>query len=220
MTDNKALKRAIRTRMEKTGERYTAARRHVVKDTQSETPPIVSDPGVSDETIKQGSGKSWDEWLKILDAWGARDRTHGEIAAHLSSDHGVSGWWAQSVTVGYERARGMRAKHQRADGFYVTVSKTVPVDVERSFQAFSDSKERRRWLEAGTLRVRTTQPGKSARFDFRDDDSRVLVSFLPKGSSKATVHIEHYRLPDAKSVEDTRSFWKERLAKLADRLSG
>jgi hypothetical protein len=218
MTDDKALKRAIRSRMEKTGERYTAARRHVI-DKKNETPSVVADPGMSDDTIKRGSGKSWNEWFRILDSWEATGRSHGEIAAHLIEKHNVPGWWAQSVTVGYERARGIRAAHQRASGFYVTVSKTVPVNVDRLFDAFTDSNQRRRWLESGTLRARTSQPSKSARFDFRDGVSRVHVYFVAKGPSKSSVHIEHERLPDADSVEETRTYWKERLARLVDQLS-
>ena len=73
MTEDKARKRAIRTRMAKTGERYTAARRHLTPT--SKTPEPVADPGLSDDTIRRGSGKGWDEWFRILDGWGATSHT-------------------------------------------------------------------------------------------------------------------------------------------------
>ena len=149
MTTNKAAKRAIRSRMSKTGERYTAARRHVAKDAARtpKLPPRVADPGWSDETVRKGSGKTWDEWLGILDAWGAKDRTHTEIARHVARDHGVPGWWAQTVAVGYERARGMRKPNTNVGGErYVTVSKTVNVPVEELFAAMAEPPRRNRWL--------------------------------------------------------------------------
>ncbi len=177
------------------------------------------DLGKSDETIRRGSGKSWDEWFAILDAWGAEEHTHTEIARHLHEEHEVSGWWAQTVTVGYERGRGMRGVNQRTSGFYVGVSKTVPVGVNMLFEEFTDTRKRNLWLEPGTLRKRTSQPGKSARFDFRDGESRVHVYFVSKSRSKASVNVQHERLSDEEAVEEMRAFWKERLGELAHRVA-
>lgn len=218
MTEDKARKTAIRTRMAKTGESYTAARRHVVKSKAKPGPRQNVDLGKSDETITRGSGKSWDEWFAILDAWGATKRSHGEIARYVNETHGVSGWWAQTVTVGYERGRGMRRVHERTTGFYVGVSKTLPVGARRLSDEFTDTRKRNRWLEPGLLRTRTSQPGKSARFDFLEDDSRVHVYFVSKGRGKATVSIQHERLPNEGAVEERRSFWKDRLGRLAEQL--
>lgn len=211
MTENKAQKRAIRTRMTKTGERYTAARQHVVK---AEEP--AADPPFSEDAVRRRTGKGWREWIRILDAWGARERSHRDIARYLVEEHGVGGWWAQSVTVGYERARGMRAPHETSTGFQVGVSKTVPVDVATLFEAVVNPRRRSRWLESGTLRVRTTRQPSTARFDFRDGRSRVSFGFTPKGETKSSVALIHERLPDADAVERMRAFWKERLARLAD----
>jgi hypothetical protein len=157
MTKDKARKHEVRARMTKTGERYTAARRHVVKPLSQ--PWVTDDLGASEETIRRGSGRGWQEWIRLLDDWGAADRTHTEIARHLASDLGVDGWWAQSVTVGYERARGKRAAHQRPDGFCAYASKTVPVHVSRLREAFVDAGQRARWLEKGTVRLRPSRCG-------------------------------------------------------------
>ena len=213
MTEDKARKRAIRTRMAKTGERYTAARRHVAKEP---APPLDVDLGKSDESILRGSGKTWAEWFAILDAWGATQRTHSEIARYVNEDCGVPGWWAQTVTVGYERGRGMRGINQRADSqFYVSVSKTLPLGVDEVFARFTEPRRRNRWLEPATLRLRTSQPGKSARFDFRDGRTRVQVFFTPKGEAKTTVTVSHERLDGPGEVDEMRAYWKQRLAELA-----
>ncbi|HEX2030171.1 MAG TPA: hypothetical protein VHL78_02055 [Actinomycetota bacterium] len=217
MTEDKARKRAIRTRMAKTGERYTAARRHVGARQEPAAP--VADPGVSEEAVRRGTGRGWTEWLAILDAWGAAERSHRDIARYVREEHGVGGWWAQSVAVGYERARGMRAKHETTSGFQVSVSKTLPVDAAVLFRAFTEPRTRNRWLEPGTLRTRTAKRDRTARFDFRDGASRVVVGFTAKGPDKATVAVQHERLADADAVEEMRAWWKERLARLADVLA-
>ena len=37
-------------------------------------PPRITAPGMSDAAISNGTGKSWDEWFTLLDAWGAASR--------------------------------------------------------------------------------------------------------------------------------------------------
>ncbi|MGH2681651.1 MAG: DUF4287 domain-containing protein [Actinomycetota bacterium] len=213
MTRDKAQKRATRARMAKTGERYTAARRHVVKPPEKLP---VEDLGQTDANIRQNTGKGWMEWLSILDGWGARERKHGDMVARLMEEHGVPGWWAQTITIGYERARGMRAKYQRiSGGFAVSVSKTFNVGAGKLYAAFTDARQRNKWLERGTLKVRTTQKAKTARFDYEDGSSRVAAYFVPKERAKTTVTVEHERLPDAEAVEKMRAMWKERLSELA-----
>jgi hypothetical protein len=216
MTRDKAPKRVTRARMAKTGERYSAARRHVVKPREKIR---AEDLGQTDANVRQNTGKGWREWFSILDAWGANERTHTDVVRYLMEQHGVPGWWSQSITVGYERARGMRAKYQTAAGFFqVSVSKTFPIGVGKLFKAFAETPQRNRWLERGTLRVRTTLKNRSVRFNFRDGTSRVVVSFDPKGRSKTTVAVQHERLPDARAVEEMRGMWKDHLERLAKML--
>ena len=213
MTSDKAQKRATRARMAKTGERYSAARRHVVRPREELR---SQDLGQSDANVRENTGKGWREWVRILDAWGAKGRTHKDTAAYLMDHHGVPGWWAQAITNGYERARGIRVKHQSLDGsFQVSVSKTVPIGVGKLFKAFAEAPQRNKWLERGMLKVRTTNEERSVRFDFRDGTSRVVASFEPKDRSKTTVTVQHERLPDAGAVEEMRALWKEKLHRLA-----
>ncbi len=53
------------------------------------------------------------------------------------------------------------------------------------------------------------------RFDFRDGSTRVHAYFTAKGLAKASVQLQHERLPDSGTVEEVRAFWGERLARLA-----
>lgn len=47
------------------------------------------------------------------------------------------------------------------------------------------------------MSLRTSQPRRTARFDWADGTTRVSVSFVGKGPAKATVAVAHERLPDA-----------------------
>jgi hypothetical protein len=218
MTRNKAQKRATRARMSKTGERYTAARIHAVRPKERLR---KEDLPQTDANLRRNTGKGWREWFRILDAWGAKERKHREIARYLMEERRVPGWWAQTITVGYERARGLRAKHQTLSGsFQVSTSKTLPVGVGKAFKAFAEAPQRKRWLEPGMLKVRTSMKNKSVRFDYRDGASRVVASFDPKGRSKTSVTVQHEKLRDARAVEEMRAMWKGRLNRLAKMLEG
>jgi hypothetical protein len=218
MTKEKSFKRRIRGRMSKTGESYTAARGNVSQKRDrvqaARTRLASTKDRPSDDKIKDATGKGWDAWFSILDRWGARERKHGETAGFLMDEHGVQGWWAQSITVWYERARGLRLKHQQADGFTIYASKTVGVPIEVLFDAFVNPRSRRKWLTAGAMSLRTSQPGHTARFNWRDGSTRVIVTFEDKGPSKSAVAVAHERLPDADEAETAKLAWRERLSDL------
>jgi hypothetical protein len=213
MTTQKSFKRLVRTRMEKTGESYTAARAMLLDATE---PQRAEEPvfTMSDEAIRRRTGRGWEEWFDLLDEWGAADRPHPEIARWLSTEQDVGGWDAQTLTVNYERARGLRAVGEHADGFSITASKTVAVPVDRLYDAFVDESLRRRWLPGADLRERTATRPKSARFDWGDGTTRVLVGFIAKGDAKSTAALEHARLADAGEADRMRAFWRERVAAL------
>jgi hypothetical protein len=150
---------------------------------------------MSDDAIRRRTGRGWEEWFDLLDEWGASERRHAEIARWLSEEQGVAGWDAQSVTVGYERARSMRAVGERPDGFSVTASKTVAVPVERLYDAFLDEAQRERWLPGAELRGRTATRPRTARFDWEDGTTRVVVGFTGKDDGRSMVALEHERSP-------------------------
>src|SRR5262249_51166769 len=133
MPKQKDLKRLVRARMQKTGESYTAARRHIIR----KAAPTFVEPaksyaglaGMSDVSVAKKTGRTWAEWVRLLDKAGAAHKSHREIVEVVSSS-GMPDWWAQMVTVGYERIRGLRARGQRRDGSYeATKSRTFAVPI-------------------------------------------------------------------------------------------
>ncbi len=219
MTTDKARKRAVRTRMDKTGERYAAARRHVVSATEPPLPPRVAEPTMSDASIRKGTGRSWDDWFRRLDAWGATAHTHTEIARHVRDTEGVDGWWAQSVTVGYEWARGMRDRHETPGGYQVSVTKTIGATAEDVWRDFVEPARRNRWLAPGTLRTRpgTGTVGRSARFDATD--GRLVHIWIEDKGDRSSVAVTCERLIGPDEVAEQRAIWRDRLAQLAERWS-
>jgi uncharacterized protein YndB with AHSA1/START domain len=169
--------------------------------------------------VRPATGRDRDEWFALLDAWGAAGRPFREIADWLTGEHDLSRWWAQKLIVEYEQARGLRPAGVRPGGtFSVTASKTVGVPVERLFEAFADAGLRRRWLPGARMRVRTTERGRSARFDWQDGGTRLNATFLTKDKARSQVGVEHTHLPDARSAEKMKAFWRERLARLKELL--
>ena len=218
MTTQKLFKRRVRERMSKTGESYTAARRNVVvgrERLETARARLASAKELaSDERLTEATGKDWDAWIEILDRWGARERKHGEIVAYLHEEQAVPPWWTQAITNGYERARGLRVKHQQPNGFTIYASKTFATSLETLFEAFVDDEVRARWLLDASMAVRTSQPHKLARFDFDGGATRVLVTFEAKCAAKATAHVAHERLADADTAEAAKAAWKQRLVAL------
>jgi hypothetical protein len=216
MTAQRSFKRLVRSRMEKTGESYTAARAQLLA--ADEPKPRLS---TSDETIRERTGRGWEEWFDLLDDWGAAERTHREIARWVAEQQGgihPLAWNAQAVAGSYERARGLRAVGEHEDGFTVTASKTIAVPVERLYEAFVDPGLRERWLPDGDLRERTTIEPRSARFDWGDGATRVHVAFAAKGEAKSTAALSHERLPDGAEAARLKAFWRERVAGLKQEL--
>jgi hypothetical protein len=219
MTRQRSFKRLVRSRMEKTGESYTAARAMLLAGEEpkgADEPPLMA----SDERIRRRTGRGWEEWFNLLDDWGAAQRKHREIARWVADQLGIGPlvWDAQAITSSYERARGLRAVGETEQGFAASTSRTVAVPVERLFDAVVDESQRRSWLPDGELSERTARRPRSARFDWSDGTSRVMVVFDAKGEQKSTVALQHVRLPDLDAAERMKAYWRERVSALKEEL--
>ncbi len=213
MPKQKDLKRHVRERMRRTGESYTTARAQVVR-TKDDKRDYAAIAGMSDEAVKTKTGRDWRDWVRVLDQHGAASKPHRSIAALLRDELDVSAWWAQTVTVGYERVRGLRDTGQRRGGGYdVNKSKTLPVAVADLYAAFG-ARKRVRWLGDVKPRIKTSTRDKSMRLTW-EDGTQVDVHFYAKAATKSQVTIQHRELPDKASAERVRAFWTERLAELA-----
>ena len=223
MPRQKDLKRLVRTRMQKTGEAYTAARAQILSKSRAKTSSSAPKPpdyaelaGTSDATIKQKTGCTWERWVKALDRHGAAELAHRDIARLVNTKYKIDGWWSQTVTVGYERIKGLRAKGQRHDGFYeANKSRTFNVPVTTLFEAWAEPSLRRRWLNRETVKVRTASAPKTMRLGWTDG-TIVVVGFMAKGTSRSVVALAHTKLPDRDAADRSKRYWSERLDALAE----
>jgi hypothetical protein len=245
MTRNRALKLAIRTRAAKTGERYTTARRHVLRElNQKSAPTALAAPvapvppsrgSVSDATALKKTGHDLAYWFAVLDRFGAVAKGHTAAARHLHDVHGVDGWYSQGITVAYERARGVRTLNQRCDGaFEVSTSKVMTATSAAVITAFTDAKRRARWitgtdpaladaLARGLADKKSkgfvVRPDGQGRFRYKWNDTTVQLYLYPKPGGKISVTVQHTKLAGAKAVDTHRGQWKAALAALADHVT-
>src|SRR4051812_30391687 len=134
MPRQKDLKRLVRARMQKTGEAYTAARANITKKSPAKI-DYARLAGMSDVKVKEKTGRTWKRWVRTLDHHGAEKLSHREIAELVGKRYKVPDWWTQTVTVGYERIKGLRARGQRRDGsFETSKSRTFDVPVSQLFE--------------------------------------------------------------------------------------
>jgi len=174
--------------------------------------------GVSSAAVRAKTGKGWDEWLRILDQAGAKKMKHKDIAEWLRKNHIESSWWSQMVAVGYEQERGLRQKHQKASGFEVGRSKTLPVSASALYNAWKDARVRRRWLGETGIKIRTATPNKSMRLTWSDGTTIVAVQFYGKGRGNSQVAVQHTKLKNKKAGERMKRFWGQALDRLYDHL--
>jgi len=187
------------------------------------------EPAISEETLKTKTGKSWAEWLSILDSWGASEKGHKQTARYLGEVWGVSAWWAQSITVRYERESGLRLFGQRSEGtFTVSVQRTIRATPDRAFDALTQPDVLSRWFTTSAqadLRVGgryANADGDQGEFVIFDRPQRlrftwdnpehcpntlVEVVLTEKPGGSVTVRLEHSRIRSQAGYLDMKEGW-------------
>jgi hypothetical protein len=175
-------------------------------------------PSMSDSTVKAKTGQGWNGWFGLLDVAGAAQLEHRAIVRLLAQEHGVGPWWCQLVAVEYERARGLRVRHETATGFSVAVSKTVGATLSDLYQAAASAARRKRWFPRGTFLVTSQTEDKYLRGSW-NGTARLEFGFYAKGANKAQIAVQIGKLDSRARVEPERAAWKAAFEKLAQRLA-
>jgi hypothetical protein len=249
MTRARALKQQIRSRAARTGERYTTARRHVLKSLEPRVVPaerprvaekqvasVARTPkgGMSDAKYVEKTGHGLDHWFSVLDQFGAVEKGHTAAARHLYETHAVDGWYAQGITVAYERARGVRGVDQRCDGSYeVSVSKVLAGDTMTVVELLKDARQRRQMKDVDAALMRALgeaiesrsskgfaiRPDGQGSFRYKWSDTPVHFQLLPKAGGKVSLVVTNAKLASAAMVEERRALWRAMLAALSAQLT-
>jgi hypothetical protein len=170
-------------------------------------------PSISDAVVKAPTGKDWSGWFNALDKLGAAQLSHREIAQLLARRHRLRGWWSQMVTVEYERARGLRARHQTPDGFSVAISRTLGTRLPELYAATVRAGTRRKWFPAGTFEPSSQTRNKYFRGRWKQG-ARLEIGFYARGPGKSQIAVQVSRLANKADVEPVRRSWKAALTRL------
>lgn len=209
MTKQESFKRRIRERMEKTGERYAAARRALTPPTPLPGSRVwVSQPEFTEEVIRTNTRKSWNEWCDFIEAWPGHVDGHTAIARHIHENTDLNGWWSQGVTVGYERIVGLRLPHQMADGtFTASKSRTMDVDVPALRELLVSDDARAELFGDVKTELRSRSNAKSLRLAVGPGIASFFFDSVKDGRTKVTV--SHEKLPTFEDVEEWKFYWTE-----------
>lgn len=170
-----------------------------------------------DDAIRAATGKDWNEWLALLDVSGAAAQglDHQRIwDLAMQSLPESAGWWGQMVSVGYERARGLREKHESCNGeFQATVSKTFPVPLFAAFASWADANLRGQWLDAPDLSFTKLNAGRNIRARW-PDGSLLDIRFNATGPDRCQIVVDTMKLDDGEAVQRAKAFWQAQFERL------
>lgn len=165
--------------------------------------------------VERATQRSWDDWLRFMDAIGAADLDHGQIATLVHEELArtgteSAGWWAQSVTVAYEQHVGRRLPGQQPDGtFQASVSRATPLamaELMERWTAFAATDPEARATAAEEPRLSATE----RRMHWRSsaaDGYAVAVASEPRTGGKASLVVTLTGLPSPESGAEARERW-------------
>lgn len=183
---------------------------------------------MSDEAVKSKTGRTWEQWFALLDKWRAADKGHKLAARHLADQYGLTSWWSHTVTVEFERARGLREIHETTKGFVASVSRTMAAPVGAVFRAFAEPESLKAWFTAhakvdfreggqystsdgATGVYKRIQPDRRILFTWSHPDhaegSQVEVRFEPLGPDKCRVVLTHSQIANGSDRDGLKAHW-------------
>ncbi|WP_345751401.1 hypothetical protein [Microbacterium rhizophilus] len=174
-------------------------------------------PLVDDDTIRASTGRGWDDWAAAIDDGPGAGAGHTAIARWLVADQGVDAWWAQNVTVGYERIRGLRLPGQMPDGtFSVQRSRTVDREADGIRSALLDDAARADLLDGLDTALRSRATSKGLRFAVTEGghDAGVVMFTCEPAGERTKLGVTHEKLVGPDEAERWKAHWADWLAAL------
>lgn len=176
----------------------------------------VSAQNISDDKLLEATGKTRDQWHTLLDVEQATGWKHPQIASWLVDLHGVDGWWAQGITVGYEQAWGMRLPGQLADGtFSTSSSKAIAGTVFQVLDLVIDAYSVASGLPPASVSREAKHP--TARWKLADGTS-VLATVSPGSGGKVRAVLTRLKLAGPDLLEPAKRELAEILSELPSRV--
>lgn len=174
----------------------------------------------SEASVRKSTGRGWDEWVTLINAEIGPKAAHNVIAAWLVENQGLDGWWAQSVTVGYERITGLRLPGQMKDGtFTVSRTKTLRLDGSEFRELLNDDDARASLLPGLISMPRSKPTTKAPSYSLTDAESGTdagIINFrLEAVPSGWRLVVTHEKLQTPQAAEAWKQYWADWLEDLA-----
>ncbi len=191
-------------------------------------PPEIDRPQPTDANAKKQTGKSMQDWFGVLDAEdaltaGRRKAIELLLAAGVGDD-----WWATTIAVEHEKARGAVERDGKPKGYAICVTKTVAVQLEDVYAAWTDPAALSEWFgpkcsvelavggrfenaDGDRGEFKRIRENKDLRFTWenaaRGAGSLVDVAFAAKPKGKTGITINHSRIQGRRDADELRECW-------------
>ena len=191
-----------------------------------------------EKTLLEKTGRSWKEWVEVIGSAENGVWDHKTLVTYLRQTQGLTHWWAQTVTVGYEKLTGRRITGETADvGFQVGIQRTFSVSLPEAWKLIASTKglsiliddchgreirqgEKFETDDSSTVEIRVLQENHHIRMNWTPPGWKMAtvlqVRVLEKGEGKVGISIHHEKLPDHQTREIMRERWKQALSRLGD----
>jgi hypothetical protein len=192
---------------------------------------------MNSNAVRKGTGRDLAAWFGLIRRGGMDDAPHKEIAAYLHDEQNVPFWWAQEITVEYEKSIGRRIVGQTHDGsFQIGASKTVGVAADAAWEFIESPRgmgailgevpSGARWKSLDTdlgdrTHVQTTTyvEGSHVRLRWQpqgDEAHSILqIRVTPKDDGRTTLSFHHEKLADIETREKLKQRWQGTLSAIA-----
>jgi hypothetical protein len=194
---------------------------------------------IGETAVLEWTGKTLDEWFRLVDAWGGRDKPHKQIAAYVRTQQGASPWWSQEITVLYEKHINRRVTGQTSSGlFQIEAGKTLPVGLDRAWEMVTGKDTVRAIVGEGCggrfsdgaagvsssgtrYNVRVFKPRSHIRMGWAmkgwEKDSTLQIRVTPRNQNATAVSFHQENLQTSGIRDRMRLRWKEVLEQLASK---
>lgn len=188
----------------------------------------------SPDGIAQATGRGFDEWFRELDEFGGPAKGRRALGEHLMGARTLDAWWATTLLVEYEKARGVTEKDGAPTGYNICVTKSVGAAPAAVFDALLDASW---WLGGDTAPAeganfddgdghrgtwKKVTPAKLLRFTWEGPGHQggetVDIKLAPSGA-KTSIVLNHTRLPDRPAADAMRAAWGRVLDALKGRVA-